>query len=591
MTENQPELYFRAVGHLPLARAVLDDLGICEVIEEVLPKHPLSKISDAECATAFILNLLSSGPAMYRMDWWLQRLDTDLLFGKGVSAAAFNDTRLATALDHLDAAGTDTILAKVVERFLSRPGRETVYSVHHDTTSVSLYGKYEDAEDPVPKLGFSKKHRPDLKQLIFGLSLHGSAGLPLAMTVTEGSTPDSKAARDHLALLAKRLPPEDEVTFVTDCKGFDAITAGQILGQGFHFVSLVADTFGIRRKLIEEAWKDRPDLEKWPILAKKPGRLKDAPWTAYRGASVVRPFRVLLNNKTDPPKSSFEELRFLVVYSDALAEHFDAALPKRLDRERENLEKEVAKLNKTGFVCEPDASIAAAAFTKKAVFLKVVPRCIAKEKTLKRNRRGRPRKEETPIIETTWHIELTTEPDKAIITEARKRASCFVLVTDWLPEMWDDEKVLAEYRHQSIIEGHTGFRWIKGPAAVEPVFLKTPTRIRAMGLLLVLALMVRNYIQATLRNHLKTNNETLPHPFTHKEVTNLTTEMAMAHFGGIQTGTFTLPDGSQVCPPPPLSSAALRILAVFGVDREIFAKPHGRFQRKIAPDPRGTPGM
>jgi hypothetical protein len=38
-------------------------------------------------------------------------------------------------------------------------------------------------------------------------------------------------------------------------------------------------------------------------------------------------------------------------------------------------------------------------------------------------------------------------------------------------------------------------RWLKGPAAVAPVFLETPTRRRALGLVLVLALMVRNFVR------------------------------------------------------------------------------------------------
>ena len=38
----------------------------------------------------------------------------------------------------------------------------------------------------------------------------------------------------------------------------------------------------------------------------------------------------------------------------------------------------------------------------------------------------------------------------------------------------------------------------------------------AMGLVLILALMVRNYIQGTLRSELAARGETLPHPFTKK---------------------------------------------------------------------------
>ena len=58
--------------------------------------------------------------------------------------------------------------------------------------------------------------------------------------------------------------------------------------------------------------------------------------------------------------------------------------------------------------------------------------------------------------------------------------------------------------------GHTGFRWIKGPAAVAPVFLKTPSRVAALGLVLILALMVRNYLEWAVRTALAKTEETLP---------------------------------------------------------------------------------
>ena len=93
--------------------------------------------------------------------------------------------------------------------------------------------------------------------------------------------------------------------------------------------------------------------------------------------------------------------------------------------------------------------------------------------------------------------------------------------------------MLSEYRHPHSIECPTGFRWLKGPAAMAPVFLKTPCRIRAMGLVLILALMVRNCIQGTLRTELAERDETLPHPFTRKEEDSLTPEMAFEHFGGL----------------------------------------------------------
>jgi len=92
------------------------------------------------------------------MDEWLGRLDIDVLFGERADASAFNDTRLGLTLDHLDAAGTDTILSELASRYLARDTGP--FTLHHDTTSVSLYGAYEQPPaDPAARIGSAT--RPD----------------------------------------------------------------------------------------------------------------------------------------------------------------------------------------------------------------------------------------------------------------------------------------------------------------------------------------------------------------------------------------------------------------------------------------------
>ncbi len=63
------------IGHLPLIRAVIDDLGIVPVLEERSPKHPRSVMSDADCVVLMILNVLSGRVALHRMNDWLDRSD------------------------------------------------------------------------------------------------------------------------------------------------------------------------------------------------------------------------------------------------------------------------------------------------------------------------------------------------------------------------------------------------------------------------------------------------------------------------------------------------------------------------------------
>ena len=198
---NNVEIRHLHSGHLPVVRGCLDRLGIQDVLDRHLPAHPQSQASDAECTVAMVLNILSGRVALWQMDDHLAGMDVELLLGEGVEASWFHDTRLGKALDRIDAAGTDTLLSEIVLGYLTS-SEPAPYSVHLDTTSFVLYGAYLDAEEPVPLHGYSKDRRPDLKQLVFGMSVHSGLGFPLTATMCSGNTSDHAANRAHIAQLA-----------------------------------------------------------------------------------------------------------------------------------------------------------------------------------------------------------------------------------------------------------------------------------------------------------------------------------------------------------------------------------------------------
>ena len=581
------------VDHLPLIRAVLDQLQIHEVLSEQCPQHELARISDADCAVAIILRALSGRVALYKIESWLEGLDMKVLFQSQPDPAFFNDTRLATALDHIDAVGTDNILAEIATRYLHRQPQEQ-YSIHQDTTSVLLQGLYETTDKPTPAHGFSKDHRPDLKQLIFGLTVN-QQGIPLIASVKDGNTSDQEANRDHIKELQQLLPEDDEVTLVADCKLVDANTIGKVLGAGLHFVSLLPNSFSLRAELIEDAWKSRPALSQWPVLAEKPGRRKADPHIKYRGFSFARTFPVLLDTGKQgfTPVKSNEPLRFLVLYSDALAAKFERSLPGKLQKEVKKLQVAEKKLNKDGFACEADARTAASSAAAKISLHNVDVQVAVEERKVKRSRRGRPRAGEVTPTKSVWTVSLRPTPCSVRIDFARRQKSCFVLLTDWPVSLWSDQRVLSEYRHQSVIEGSCGFRWLKGPAQVSPIFLHKPHRIRALGLLLVLALMVRNTLQFRLRQTLAERGETLPHPFTKQPEARLTAEMALEHFRGLQSVRLYRDDQACYFIPPRLSETACRIVDLLGFSVDIFSSPPrwrgSTWDEKIRPRPSPTP--
>ena len=588
MLPDDLDLQPAQLAHLPLVRAVISQLGIDAVLHDRLPKDPRARVSDADCICVMILNILQGRVALYQMERFLDHVDTDIVLGTDCPADAFNDARLAAALDHVFDEGTDSILAEVVSRFLQGDVAPGAYCVHGDTTSVKLFGRYDVVPDegaPTPANGFSKDHRPDLKQLIFGLSLHGAAGIPLTATVLDGSTSDQVANRLNIDQLAELLPPEDDVTFVGDCKLVDAVTLGRLCDEGFHFISLVPESFNVRRELIEAVRLGQGERVE---LARRPGRRKADPDQVYSGCSFVRPMAV-----QDPHvegKAGLEDvdMRFVVVHSLALQKRFDAMLDKKLVAEEKRFAKAHRRFAIDPFACAEDAEKVANKLRKKLKLHQADLRIVEEEVTLKRPRPGRPRKgEEAP---TTTEIRLVfegLEPDPELIAQARFHAAHFALVTDHLDvETWSDADILAEYRHQHLIENHCGFRWLKNVADVAPVFLKTPRRIAALGLVFVLALMVRNYIQFKLRARLHETKSTLPDR-KGRPTDKPTTETALMCISKAAVVLVMSGDAVLDRRVSGLDEHALTLLAMLDVPAEVYATPREKWP-PLAP---ATSGM
>jgi len=496
-----------AVRHLPVVREVVERLGIHSTIGRMFPQDGRMQVSDADCVTLMILNILHGRVALYKMNEWLASTDVDVVLGKDCPPESFYDDRLAGTLDRLAKYGIDDVLSEVVVGYLRSDACPSEYTAHTDMTTFKLYGAFDvepKFDAPRPNYGHSKDHRPDLKQLVYGMTLQGAVGVPMCVSMFDGNTPDQAANRFHIEQLAGLLPPEHDVTLVHDCKLFDPDSIGHVLDAAFHFLTLVPRSYALRRKLVEQAVAQHAPL---PELVRDPGRTQKDPDHVYRGWSTTRPFLV----RGPDTGEQTPTLRFLVVESSQLALAFEAGLQNKLDRDRLKYEKAVGKLARRAFKCDKDAKETLARLTAPRYHQAELV-VVQETRILKRARCGRPRKGEVAPTASVYRVKLVSmQVDEQRVAHARLHARHFVLATDHLDtEAWPDKRILEEYRHQHIIEGHTGFRWLKGPAAIAPIFLKTPHRIAALGLVFILALMVRNYIQWTLRTRLQETNTTLP---------------------------------------------------------------------------------
>ena len=150
------------------------------------------KASPGTILLGLVMNVLSGRSPIYRVEEFFRARDAALLLGEDITAEMLNDDAIGRALDRIYEYGTWKIFSEVCVQAFRSFGVDCSV-VHHDTTSVSVWGEYESsANDPLHIThGFSKDKRPDLKQFMLSL-LCVEGNLPCHGGVLSGNAPDKK---------------------------------------------------------------------------------------------------------------------------------------------------------------------------------------------------------------------------------------------------------------------------------------------------------------------------------------------------------------------------------------------------------------
>ena len=95
------------------------------------------------------------------------------------------------------------------------------------------------------------------------------------------------------------------------------------------------------------------------------------------------------------------------------------------------------------------------------------------------------------------------------VEQAEDEPGWTVLATTVGSAVCTDAEIVQAYHDQhSTVE--PGFRWIKNPAAITPVWLEKPERIAALAMLTVVGLLVYALIQRQVRLYLHDQQQVLP---------------------------------------------------------------------------------
>lgn len=477
MTTQQPVAV--TAGPAQLLSKLCDEIGFEGILNDLLPWDPSHcRLSPGARLKALVINILCDRQPLYQVERFYKEQDVALLFGEDVQASDFKDDTLARGLDKLSEAEPWKVystLALSAMRHLNL----AINAVHNDTTSVSVFGAYDKPSDLNITHGYSKDHRPDLKQILMGLGVTPER-IPLLATVENGNESDKTWNMTFIKKMRQLMSAEEWVRmmYVAD----SALITSENLKEIRHdlnFLSRLPDNFAVGKQLKEKAWK----LDDWQEIGKISDE-KDA--ATYK----LQPFYEKLDGYF---------YRFLVVYSSQLDQRKAKSFQKALNKEKAQLEKDFQVLHETDFSCRADAEKAWASFQKnhRSRYFALEADVRSKEQRIKRNKRGRPKKSETPQTETVYRVyRHSLKTNETEIDNQRKRLSTFVLITNERLH-YGDQALLSMYKDQSAAE--TRFKVLKDPAMLDDIYLKYPHRVEALGYVFIMALLLYGMLEYRIR--------------------------------------------------------------------------------------------
>jgi transposase len=463
------------LDHLGIVAGIIDEMGIVGEINERIGRSSREKVSAGVIVKAMLLNGLGfvSAP-LYMFSKFFEGKPTEHLFGEGITAEQINDDRIGNVLDDLHEAGlSETFLGislKAVAKYEVK-----VETGHIDSTSFHVDGEYGKEEEGSIEIthGYSRDHRPDLKQFMMNLICLGDGDIPVMMEVVSGNQAD----KARFAGLLQEF--KEQWTFEGICVGDAALYSEE---------NLIAMS-GLK-------W-----LTRVPLSIKAASELVET--TTGLQSSKLKGY------STAESKSEYGGVRqrWILVESQERLKSDIKKLDKKIKQIQQNCHQELQALAIQDFACVADAIAAAEKLSTKMKW-----HHLSNIQTIEKPhyaKRGKPSPDAIPTS-ISYRITATVIPIDSEISAQRQRCGRFILATNILDShQFTADDALREYKAQQGTE--RGFRFLKDPLFfTSSVFLKSAKRIEALGMIMVLCLLVYNLAQRQLRLALALAQDTIP---------------------------------------------------------------------------------
>jgi transposase len=468
-------------------------IGASPIIDSVMRTVRLSTIIGMfirnvryiQALEVLIKSILMAPAALYRIPAWIAQFEPDT-----VSGTDLDDDTIGRALDALFSCDRATLQTRITMELVRKYDVDTDV-IHNDSTSIKFHGAYRNQSPRGVQLkrGHSKDHRPDLKQIIYNLSVTEDGAIPVHFKCFDGNRTDDTLHIETWLTLRGMLGRSDFI-YVADSKLCTSENMCKINKEGGRFVTIVPDT-----------------------------RAENAEFEASCFAGQVQ-WRPLTRRQLRGSSDSFDVFE-VAEGNQKLREGFDvfwyrSSEKRRRDAEnrRDRIESTMEKLSelsagqrrgpKSGNALLKKAQDIIARYASGAwIEVKVTEQI--DPSGFRKCGRGRPTAQSkyVRVFKPNPRLEISKNIGK--IAQSETMDGVFPLVTN---ASLNAKDTLLTYKYQPNLEKR--FSCMKSDYQIAPVFLKKNTRIEALMFVCFIADMIAAIVQRNLRLAMAENNiETL----------------------------------------------------------------------------------
>lgn len=532
MGETMPDVVMKSVqtkgvGFAPILRHYFDRCRIQAIIDENVPLDPRRKVlTHGEACAAMITGILFQVMQLYRIcEFATDRTVLDVMLPH-IAPREYFDDRLADTLDRIYDYGIGNLGMLITRQMITEFQIQTDIC-HNDTTSASVYGECNNNRTPDSikiTFGFSKKHRQDLKQFIWSLSVSSDCAFPLFQQAYSGNTADVDTYVEQWCNLVDLLNRHDFL-YVADSKLITKENMAHIHDNEGCFIA--------------------------------PAPMYESYKTVFHAAldqhnqELLIPYKNQVNRGFEVPISIFHDqkeyaFRMIILYDKGLFARKSHTLQNRIQNTKQAFAELTPKLNKYRLKTRESIEQACNSILSKYQTAEFFDYTISNALlvTYKNKKQGRPAKnqDQHKVEVVTDHFSVQLNFKDAAFENTLYRCGYYPLITNQPQEDLTVEAAMMAHKSQYKPE-HINRR-AKSGYNLEPVYLHTPERIVAFLLLFKIALQLVVLIERTARNNIQARDKGLDNFIPNrKDVRNPRAEQMLKQFEYVVTGQMVLPDG------------------------------------------------